>query len=63
MFGEESYEMKALLVANKLINIGKIVENCVLSTKEEAISYAQAKNIREIQIVSADITKITIDEE
>ncbi len=62
VFGENGYEMKALLQAKALIKAGLIVENCILESVEEAIKYAKSKNIKNVYIVAEEVELRGVDE-
>lgn len=54
VFGESGFEMEALIAAQKLKSGGKIVENAVFDTLEEAKDYALRKGIAEIIVINAE---------
>lgn len=52
VFGEEGYEMEALIYAQSLKKDGKIVENAVFENIDEVREYARVKGIKEIVIIN-----------
>ena len=60
IFAESGYEMKGLSVSQSLYLQGRIVENSVFETLDEVKTYAKAKGINEICIVSDEIVNITL---
>ena len=56
VFGEEGYEMKALLFASELAEKGKTCENSVFASLEEAEKYAALRGIRKIALVGEGVS-------
>lgn len=53
--GDDGFELKAIKHCQALSQSGLICENSVLSTREEALAYAEKKNIGRIDFVNADV--------
>ncbi|MDF2567199.1 MAG: hisZ [Oscillospiraceae bacterium] len=53
---ENGYEMKALLYCKDLIKQGKTAENSVFEDLSQAEAYAKQKGIKQIDIISEDVT-------
>ncbi len=55
VFGEDGYEMKALLHVRELIGQGLIAEYCVLNTADKAREYARVKGIGRVDLVGEGV--------
>ncbi len=57
-FGEDGFEMKALIESQTLCNNGVICENSVFDTLKETAEYADSKGIKTIVVVSDTIKEM-----
>lgn len=55
VFGEDGYEMKALLHVRELIKQGLIAEYCVLNTADKAREYARLNGIGRVDLVGEGV--------
>ena len=55
VFGEDGYEMRALLHVRELIGQGLIAEYCVLNTVDKAREYARVKGIGRVDIIGEGV--------
>lgn len=63
VFGEEGYEMKALLFASGVTAQGGTCETSVFETKEETIAYARRRGINRVAVVGEKVQELRLDAE
>ncbi len=61
MPAEDAYLVKAITYYRQLIARGQVVENCLLSEKDEAVAYAARRGIPQVHIVGRTTEIIDVD--
>lgn len=61
VFGNDGYEIKALLYSKFLADNGTVVENSVFDTVEQTIEYAKHKGIKNLVVVSENIKETILE--